>query len=269
MLKKIITILLISTVVTGCAKKPTKIHSTKVQDDLKELTPGPSYKEQAISPLRAQAIRDTALSIGARGALAKRADEINTSLLGYEKFLDRVFNFHGMLLDDNVLPPVLIEARKTLTLGGNSSDVIRIADRNYTILKQAKFVTAAPRWREYLWMNYSAPEKPDRTLLPKNKTEKILWDRYIDEGWQAGITQADIIFKENLSKLHRDMQGMINYRRLLAQNMVSPPYVASTNLGITGNGSNINVNDRVLRITAFPQLQTNGDKWKTELKPHE
>ena len=51
--------------------------------------------------------------------------------------------------------------------------------------------------------------------------------------------------------------------------MVSAPFVATLDLGITGNKSNLTINDRVLRITAFPSLQTDGSQWKTEIRPYE
>jgi len=51
--------------------------------------------------------------------------------------------------------------------------------------------------------------------------------------------------------------------------MVSPPFVAELDMGITGGCSDMTVNDRVLRITAFPCLQNNGQEWKTEITPHE
>jgi len=40
-------------------------------------------------------------------------------------------------------------------------------------------------------------------------------------------------------------------------------------MGVTGDSSNISINDRVLRITAFPELQLNPEAWKTEIVPHE
>ena len=39
-------------------------------------------------------------------------------------------------------------------------------------------------------------------------------------------------------------------------------------LGITGGGSDLTVNDRVLRITAFPALQNRWPEWKTEITPN-
>lgn len=256
---------------TGCAipskKDKADCELTSVEcSSIKNLCPGAS-KTGKIGAIRSQSIRDTALSMGARGGLAWKACEINRILLKQEKLLNRVFNFNGMLLDKNVLPPVLTEGRNTLQLSGG--DAIRIADRTYQILRQAKFVTAAPTWREYLWMSYSPPENPDKSLLPKSQAERLLWKKYVDEGWKCGIQQAETIFRENVGRLKRDYEGMIRYRTLLAQYMVSPPFVAELEMGVTGGGSDLTVNDRVLRITAFPSLQNDSRSWKTEITPNE
>lgn len=238
----------------------------EIKDNLKNAS-GVSEQQAAIGALRAQALRETALSVGARGGLAERAQRINGTLINYEPLLDRVFQFNGIMLDDNVLPPVLIEARNTLNISGN--DTIRVADRNYKIISQARFITAAPTWREYLWMAYDVPALPDRSLLPRNKPERMMWEQDIEEGWQAGLQQADLIFTENINRLVRDYRGMILYRTLLAQKMVSLPFVATMDMGITGGGDDMTVNDRVLRITAFPELQADASAWKTELHLHE
>lgn len=232
-------------------------------EELEGLEFGSALNRTRISALRGQALRETALSVGARGGLNWRANQINLILLRHEKLLYRVYNFNAMMLDKSVLPPVLIEGRNTLNLA--STDVLRIADRNFQILAQAKFVTAPPTWRDYLWMTYGAPEIPDRSLLPRSQGERIIWKRYIDEGWAAGIVQANAIFRENIGRLKRDFEGMIRYRTLLAQNIVSPPFVAETDMGITGGGSDLTVHDRVLRITAFPALQKDSRNWKTEI----
>lgn len=217
--------------------------------------------------IRAQQLRETALSVGARGGLAWRACQINKVLVKHENLLQRLFNFNAMLLDKNVLPPVLIEGRNTLNLAG--CDIIRISDRTFQIASQARFVTAPPTWRDYLWMAYGTPETPDRTLLPRTRDDRCVWKRFIDEGWRAGIQQADLIFSESIGRLKRDFEGMIRYRVLLAQNMVSPPFVAELDMGVTGGGSNLTVNDRLLRITAFPTLRADSQNWKTEIIPHE
>lgn len=258
-----ISIVLFSLILSlsGCGLRST---TDKLQN-LENLAASDSKSKTGA--IRSQGLRDTALSVGARGGLAWRATQINKVLSEHENMLFRLFNFNAMLLDKNVLPPVLTDARNTLTLGG--TDTIRIADRTFQIVEQAKFVTAVPIWRDYLWMSYNPPEAPDKSLLPKNREERVVWKKFIDEGWRSGVQQAEIIFKENIARLQRDYKGMILYRTLLAQNMVSPPFVAQLDMGITGGGSDLTVNDRVLRITAFPTLQNNGQEWKTEITPHE
>ena len=219
----------------------------------------------AMTGIRYQGVRDAALSLGARGGLAWRSKQINRIIARHERRLDLIFNFNGLLLDHNVLPPVLIEGRQTLEQ--TSDDVIRVADRAYTIQTQARFVTMAPTWREYLRLNYKDPDMPDSSLLPRTSAEKEVWDKYVDEGWQMGITQADLIFTENLGRIKRDFEGMARYRMLLAQNMVSLPYVAQINLGITTGDSQMAINDRVLKITALPEFNARSKEWNAEITP--
>ncbi len=219
----------------------------------------------SLTGIRYQSLHDAALSLGARAGLAWRSEQINNIITKHTKDLDNIYNFNAMLLDHNVLPPVLIEGRQTLDQ--SSDDIIRVSDRSYTIQSQARFVTMAPTWRDYLRMHYKAPEMPDASLLPRNETERTVWDKYVDEGWQAGITQADIIYAENLGRLKRDYEGMIRYRTLLAQNMVSPPFVAQVNLGITSGDSQMAVNDRILRITALPKFNSDGNEWDALVTP--
>ncbi len=245
----------------SCANK----NISKEQNSLKTIPK--NNQSFAVNSLRIRALRDTALSVGARGGLAWRTKNIHLVLSNYEKNLDRIFNFYALLVEESVLPPVLIEARNALNLTG--PDVIRIADRNYKIIHQAKFVTAPPNWRQYIWKSFEVPEIPDKSLLPKNATEQGIWGKYIDQGWIEGVKQADAILKENLNILTRDFNGMILYRKLLAQQMITPPFVSSIELGITGDKNNLTVNDRILKITAFPSLQTDGSQWKTKIKQYE
>ena len=54
---------------------------------------------------------------------------------------------------------------------------------------------------------------------------------------------------------------MIRYRKLLAQNMVSAPLIAEKDLGVTGGGDQLSVNDRILTIKALPSLKANTEHW--------
>lgn len=217
--------------------------------------------KKQMTALHAQALQDIAMSIGAQAGLAWRSEHINQILTKNSSRLDRIFNFNLILLNHNVIPPVLIQGNNSLHL--SDGQTLRIDDRTYQIISQARFTTAPPQWRNYLWMDYQHPELPLPAFLPKTPEERIVWKKYATLGWQDGINQANAIFNDNLARLTRDYTGMALYRNLLLKGMVSKPFVAHTNLGVTGNSSDLRINDQILRITSLPKLQVNPGRWKS------
>jgi defect-in-organelle-trafficking protein DotC len=178
-----------------------------------------------------------------------------------------VYDFNALVLEHNVLPPVLLEGRNTLNLA--DTQTIRVSDRTYKVTKQARFITTPPNWRQYLWMDYKKPEYPSQSLLPKTRQERKLWCIYVARGWRNGIEQANNILEESVARIKEDYSGMIMYRKLLAMNMVSPPYVSHTDLGVTGDESEMHIDDRVLRITALPALNVNSKEWRAAVAKDE
>lgn len=221
-------------------------------------------RKKANNEIRYQGVKESALSVGAQGGLAHRSEMINQVLTKQAKSLAQAFDFNGMLLDHSVLPPVLVEGNHIFNL--DSDDTIRIADKTYSLISQAHFVTTVPRWSDYLWMNFTKPAVPDQTLLPKNAAEEKIWRENVLIGWNKGLAQADAIYAANLARLKRDYEGMALYRKLLAKHMINPPFVAKTELGVTGGGANLTVNDRILRITAKPQLDPHPQHWQPILQ---
>lgn len=219
-----------------------------------------------IPKIRLESLKEAALGYGVRSGLARRSYEISKTLYDNQELLDSVFNFNSLLLEKNVLPPVLSEARNSLKQP--DSDTIRIADTSYRIERNAVFVTTSPNWREYLIRDYQYKvELPSGLLLPKNDGEKKVWQQYVLQGWNVGVRQADSVLEQSIVRLERDFKGMILYRSLLAKGMIDKPYVAESNLGVTGDGNAMSVNDRILRITAKPKLETNPAIWKPLVTP--
>lgn len=247
-------VLMIMLVTAGCSgtKQPTELSSIAVMNS--------SASTAKISTMRIDGLRQVARGLGAQASLAWRSYQLNIMLNAQRRNLDRIFNFNHLILNQNVLPPVLAEGRNTLNLADDQA--IRVSDQEYQIVFPPRFVTAPPNWRNYIWMSYKKPEDPNSTLLPQNAMERKIWNQYIHIGWQDGIAQADQIFASNLARLQRDYEGMVLYRKLLAQNMVTAPYVSRAELGVTGDANNIHINDRILRITSTSQLETNSKNWK-------
>jgi defect-in-organelle-trafficking protein DotC len=219
----------------------------------------PSATRGGIGKFRERSLEEIAMSVGAQAGLSWASDHMNAQMDADRRYLDTIYNFNAMVLSHGVIPPVLEEGDYSLNL--NDPNTIRVADRTYKIIQQARFATTAPNWREYLWFNYPKPSLPDKSLLPRTYEEQMVWRRNIRIGWQKGIEQSYSIFQQNLARLKRDYRGMVLYRKLLQERMISPPFVSRTELGITGNGEDMRVNDQVLRIVELPKLQTNGKNW--------
>ncbi len=246
---------------SSCAMISTTTGDTNSLKGLQAMTYKGAIDEKSKveGGLRYIALQDTALSVGAQAGLAAAAQRFNKMLDKHHANLDQAFNFNGLLLNDNVLPPVLTETKQTV----NQSDdnTLRVSGTRYKIEQEARFVTAPPTWRDYLRLNFEPPEPPDTTLLPRTKTEQTLWQEKVAQGWNEGIKQANTIYANNLSLLQRDLKGMIIYHKLLNQHMVSKPFVAKTELGVTGGGKDMSIDDKVLRITSLPRLEARTDRW--------
>lgn len=264
MAKKIYLIACTCLLLSACWQKEqlSSIDTTNFQQlENVKVTPRPHYgRKTELSNLRIKSLEDSSLSIGAQAGLAWASEQINSRMGQDSKYLDTIFNFNAMMLSHGVIPPVLEAGDYSLNLA--DPNTIRVADRTYKIVKQARFATTAPNWREYIWLAFTKPALPDRTLLPRTDDEQRIWRRGVRLGWQKGIEQAYSIFQQNLARLKRDYRGMVIYRKLLQEKMISQPFVARTELGVTGDGNDMRVNDQVLRIVELPKLQTNSRNWK-------
>lgn len=254
-IKNLCVILIIAAtfgLVSGCAEKQP-IEFSRIENIRPSSASG-------IGSIRYDSLKQIARSTGAQTGLAWRSKQINKILEEQQHHLDHIFDFNYLILNKNVLPPVLAEGDNTLNL--DSDEAIRLADRDYQIVSYPRFITAPPTWRNYLSMAYREPELPSSSLLPRNHKELCVWNQFVKIGWNDGVEQANQIFDANLNRLRRDYNGMVLYRKLLAQNMISAPFVSKADLGVTGDGRVLRINDRVLRITATSNLKVNSKVWR-------
>lgn len=223
--------------------------------------------------LRGRAMREAAQSYGARSGLLYRTAAIRSSLDKMATYLDATYNFTPLMLTDwqsdelsdgrarFVVPPVITTMGRTLNQ--ENGILIRQRDKVLRIKDNARFSTAQPNWRNYLVrdLGESIAALPHVSLLPRTSDEQSSWNQWVSEGFAAGIEQADAIFEIDQASLSRDFDGMILYYELVDQKIVSLPFVATRNDGITGDGNQLNINDVTLRITVLPAFQTNAKAW--------
>lgn len=228
--------------------------------------------------IRLEALKEAALSYGARGGLASRTKEIRAELDQRASYLDRVYNFRSLLIAAPsgllIEPPIISEQLNALLIEGDGQTAA-VADSVYMINQNVRIVSAPREWRTYIERGWGDVEPPPEILRPKDKAERDLWRELTEKGWIEGRAQADDVFEQDLNKLSADFNGMVRYRKLLAQGMVSPPFAQQIDRGVTGTtrnaaigGQNVpvtstmRVGDRAVVITGVPELITGSDQWR-------
>lgn len=215
--------------------------------------------------IRFEAIKEAAISYGARAGLASRTYEIRQEIYRQEAYLDKVYDFQRLLIPAPsgflIEPPIVSEAVNA-TLVDFDGQQAAVSDRIYNIINNARIVSAARNWRSYVEREWGAVEAPPDILRPENYEEREIWIEQVRIGWEQGILQANEVFQEDLNLLNADFQGMIRYRILLSQGMISPPYALQVDRGITGDGDEMRIGDRAVQITGVPELMTGFDAWQ-------
>lgn len=214
--------------------------------------------------IRGDAQKEAALSYGARGGLAWRTFEIRAEMETRANYMDKVFDFRQLLIPAPsgllIEPPIITEQLDAMIIDSSGQNAA-VADQVLNIGRNARIVSAPRTWRAYLERHWGDVTPPPDILRPEGKDERIKWEQWVAEGWKEGVRQADEIFQTDLNKLVADYQGMIRYRTLLSQGMVSPPYALQTDRGVTGGGNEMRVGDRALSITAPPELKPQYNQW--------
>jgi defect in organelle trafficking protein DotC len=227
------------------------------------LKQNPTSPEGAgIPTIRFNAIRETALTFGAQAGLARRTYENLQRLERQAQNLDVIYNFQALMVEGNVVPPVLSET--TDVYDQSSDDMLRVIGKVFRIEQQARFTYAPPTWRAYLMMGYDWDKNIVAAVSPQTDEERVLWKQAAEEGYALGVAQADAILKENFARLQRDFLGMVKYHQMLESGMVTKPFVASSHKGvIRAEDGSMHVGEVFLRITAAPDFVSEPGKWKS------
>lgn len=246
-------------------KAPPSLDELQVVPDPTEHSSLSASSVKENPEIRQEGLADAALSYGARGGLASRTYAIRKSLEDKSAYLDRIYDFKRLLITAPsglmIEPPVISEAEDAMLIEGDGQTAA-VADRIYNINVDAKIVAAPRNWRAYLERDWGNVTPPPAILYPSNEDEKRMWLATLRKGWDEGMKQADEVFQADLDRLNADFRGMIRYRMLLAQGIVTAPYTLQTDRGVTGGGKEMRVGDRALQITGPSELQTGAYEWQ-------
>ncbi|MBI1327288.1 MAG: type IV secretion system protein DotC [Alphaproteobacteria bacterium] len=250
----------------------TEDSSGEIPPNLLDLQEIPGWQEKGVSQdepvpfnIRKEAMKEAALSFGARGGLARRTFEIRAEIERRRNYLDKVYDFRQLLIAAPsglvIEPPIVSESLDALLIS-NSGTEAAVADTIYNINRNARIVSAARTWRQYLERDWGKVEPPPDILRPRDNEERQYWRELISQGWAEGYKQADEVFEQDLLELNAHFQGMVRYKQLLAKGMITPPYTMMVDRGVSGGGEEMKVGDRAIRMTGLPTLTPRTKEWQ-------
>ena len=235
--------------------------------DLLEMKGGDSKDSTAVSLMRPNALREAAQLVTFQSAMAYRYKQLLTETERHSRILDTAFDFSPLLMtqdDALILPPVLTRAGASMRI--EDAKTATTAQTSYELLAPARYVSTVPNWRTFLMADsFPAPEKPNPAVMPKNYKERLIWRAAVREAWAQGLSEADQLYADNVSRLVREYRGIMLYHLLSAQHLLSQVNTASASLGIktSDNGNKLHIGQKVYRITApstftVPEEETSG-----------
>ena len=232
-------------------------------DEVLETEPASERVVKFADERRQGAMRDAAFSFGMQSGLVRRGFELGEILDRYERQLDRVYRFDRVLIERDgfqVLPPVVVETTQAFRREGGGRRAVT-ARRVLRIERAAEVVGRAPRWRSYFDRSWAPPRAPSAVLFPRTDEEQELWRKWVSEGWLEGTVLADEAFVSDLDRLNRDFEGIVRWRILEAQRIVTAPELEITLRSVVGGGREMRVDEREIAIEADARLNPIASDW--------
>lgn len=251
-------------VMLSCVSNVSMAQENNAMDQVLSKTLKSKADETAkVSEIRKNVLIEFASSYGVSSGLNYELNKIKQNELKQkEQRFDSLYDFSKLIIDNGVLPPVLEEGLSNYAQ--DSTDEVRISDKNISFVSYAKFVSVYPTWRDYLVFQTPEFEAPPKSFLPQNDAEAAIWDEWAKKGWESGVNQANVMYQSALSRLDRDYNGMLMFKILLGQGVVTPTLISKHNLGVTGNSKEIAINDQIFRIVDHSSLVPNERDWKVQ-----
>lgn len=285
----LVTILALGTVLGGCQTggppSPAYLPAVPSLGGIDDLDVGPpprmldevtvprmkEFKAGEMTAVRQDGLQEAALAYGSQLGYARRAWEIGRALERRSRELAEAYDFARVSVPAprNVgflVPPVVVRAFTPYTVKGDSQSA-SASDEYLEIVTPARLSPKVPTWHDYLLIDPGAPEEPDNSLRPKDKEEEGLYRKWLAEGWKAGVDLANEAFEEKLNRLQRDYEGMLQYRRLVALNMVDEMVVADADFGtvVEDDGAVMRIGERSVNIVSAARLSGNTKSWRPVL----
>lgn len=228
-----------------------------------------SSNEGNENAFRMNAMKEAALAVGAQNGYIDHLKYLKSEISTTQDSMDDLYDFSlimklasGQVDEMHLLPPVIRRTEDIVSVSADSRR-IKIAGEMFEIIKPARLVSIAPNWRQYLIYDQKvSASKPAKALLPRDMHEEEMWVQWVEEGWEAGIEQAEIEMSYRVRKLGQDFNGMVRYVQELTKGKVLKPIVSSSHQNIVGNDNQMIIDEKILQLAIPARLNLNEGDWE-------
>lgn len=223
---------------------------------------------ESISIVRETALREVAVASGALAGLKDRSCELGRIIASNSAELDHRYRFNALVMGVGMLPPVITEARDSVSRGYR---VMRVGAVVYHLDEPAMLVDIVPTWRDWIYVGLDAAQcgKPaeipalSSQLRPQNDLERQFVKVELERAYKAGRDQAQRIYDVNVNRLERTYTGMRRYFELYERGMISAPkIISSTDIVSLDDPNTLVVGNTLIQIIKEAAFVTKDDSWK-------
>lgn len=220
--------------------------------------------DQVELSIRQEAIRDSALKLGAQKGYMAMATQINKILAPIKDYLDTTYDFNVLMLPHHLLPPVVMVADDTTNVTASHTSVF-YNGLHYRIAQRAYFRTTPLSWRDYLILHPKSIDDYPLALMPKDDEEQAILDKAVHYGWSEGMNQALTVFYNGLRRLTRDYAGMLRYHILYSKNMVTAPIVTIAVDSLSHSQDDLSIDNRNYMVSTPALFNQAFGKWQPSI----
>jgi defect-in-organelle-trafficking protein DotC len=228
--------------------------------NIKDVISGNILKQKSeFSDARFNIIESIAGNYGIFYGRNKKIREFNNSLDKISSYLDG-FNFSNLLIGENMLPPVIVEADDFYEREDATHH--REVKKMYRMVRGSTVTYNIPTWRTYIYLqeDEDAPSVPSDFNLINNK-EKDAWSKAVKKGIQQGVLQAQDEIDYQMAVMLRDYKGMLLAHYLNDVGIISFSKLEKFNNGIIVTDKEINIRDVLVNSTDDDKFVSK-DKWE-------
>ena len=217
-------------------------------------------------PVRSRSQREASVRFGSQSGFRRRSWELRNLVRERSGELSSVYDFNRLVRPapggaGYLVPPVVQRAGNAFRSEGNGTTV-SVADAYLRILQPERIAPVAPNWRDWLLFEPPPVTPLPLALAPATDGERKQVRAWIEQGWSAGRKQAEHEFAERLRRLRRDYEGMLEFRRLAALEMIDGTDLADADFGVTGKPGEMRIGNRVVRIVGTADFVRDPARWR-------